>query len=91
VPGWGNWRGKVKVSGTLAPAEGGEQVVVSMRQGTQWSSQVATVASNGSFTATFSAKGRVTIVAQWQGDDDRAGDGTEPLKVKVKKKPKKKK
>lgn len=81
----------VKVSGTLTPAEGGEQVVVSIRQGTNWSSQVATVASNGSFGATFSAKGQVSIVAQWQGDDDRAGDGTEPLKVKVKKKKSKKK
>jgi len=82
----------VKIEGTLQPAEGGEHVVVSVRQGTKWRSQVATVASNGSFTATFDVKGTVYFVAQWQGDDDRVGDGTDPLRVKVKrKKPKKKK
>jgi photosystem II stability/assembly factor-like uncharacterized protein len=84
-------RKPIKVSGTLAPAEGGEQVVVSMRQGTKWTSQVATVASNGTFSATFKLKGAAVIVAQWQGDDDRAGDGTAPLKVKPPKKKRKKK
>jgi photosystem II stability/assembly factor-like uncharacterized protein len=80
----------VKIDGTLQPAEGGEQVVVSMRQGAKWRSQVVTVASNGTFTATFKVTGTVYFVAQWQGDDDRAGAGTAPLKVKAKKKHKKK-
>jgi len=89
-PGGGKGQ-PVKIQGTLQPAEGGEQVVVSLRRGTRWSSQVATVASNGTFTATFNVKGTVYVVAQWQGDDDRAGDGTAPLKVKPKKKGHKKK
>jgi photosystem II stability/assembly factor-like uncharacterized protein len=75
----------IKVSGKLAPAEGGEQVTVSMRGArlVRWRRQTVTVASNGSFTTSWKVRGSSFFVAQWAGDDDRAGDGSRLLTVSV--------
>ena len=62
APSYANWRAtsataakstKVSIAGTLAPAEGGERIVVSIRQSNKsaWKYQNATVASNGTFAA----------------------------------------
>ncbi len=77
-------RGKrIKVRGKLSPAEGGERVVVSVRRkgGGRWNHTVATVASSGSFTTTWKVSRTSYFVAQWSGDDDRAGAGSRQLTV----------
>jgi photosystem II stability/assembly factor-like uncharacterized protein len=78
-------RATLKVTGKLSPAEGGEQVVVSMRGArlVRWRQQVVTVASDGSFTTSWKVRTRSHFVAQWSGDDDRSGDGSKLLTVKV--------
>jgi len=69
----------VQVNGTLSPGTpaGGELVQVSTRsaKSRSWRSEVVTVASNGTFTITRRIKGKTYFVAQWAGDDDRAGAG----------------
>jgi hypothetical protein len=76
----------IKVAGKLKPAEGFEQVIVARRniKGGDWSKEVATVASNGTFTTSWKVSKSSVFVAQWAGDDDRAGDGSSVLKVNVK-------
>jgi len=76
-------RSKLTVTGKLTPHEGGERVVVSMRgqRLRRWVHQVATVASNGTFTTSWKLNGNSLFVAQWAGDDDRAGDGSKVLRV----------
>jgi photosystem II stability/assembly factor-like uncharacterized protein len=78
-------RGTVKVTGRLRPAEGAEQVLVSMRRaGTaRWSHTLVTVASSGSFTTTWRVSRTSYFVAQWSGDDDRNGAGSRVLTVRV--------
>ena len=77
---------QVKISGKLTPPEGGEPIVISIRKGSNWSSQTVTAASNGGFTAKLTVKKTSFVVAQWSGDDDRAGAGSKALKVKPAKK-----
>lgn len=76
---------RIKVSGRLKPADGGEQVVVSMREQGQrrFDHQTVQVASNGTFTTTWRVRRRTVFIAQWRGDDDSRGDGTLPLEVAV--------
>lgn len=73
----------ISVTGTLAPAEGGELVVVARREigANRWAFQTVTAAANGSFTTRWRVRRTSWFVAQWIGDDDRAGDGSEPLRV----------
>lgn len=82
---------KVRITGTLRPAQGGEDVSIIARRSGGYVPRRVRVASNGAFSATFTVPGTTQFVAQWRGDDARAGDGTEALEVKVgqpKKKPK---
>jgi hypothetical protein len=74
----------VKVIGKLSPPEGGEQIVVSFRKESSpsWRSQTLTAASNGRFTARFKVRKRSFVVAQWSGDDERAGAGSKVLELK---------
>jgi photosystem II stability/assembly factor-like uncharacterized protein len=76
-------RKKAKVIGKLSPPEGGEQIVVSSRKSgsENWSDDTLTAASNGKFTAKFNVKKNKTlyVVAQWAGDDNRAGAGSKVL------------
>ena len=71
----------VQILGRLAPAEGGEEIVVASRGRGGWRRQVATAASNGSFTTTWRISGPTLFVAQWRGDDDRRGDGSTVITV----------
>ncbi|MFL5896299.1 MAG: YCF48-related protein [Thermoleophilaceae bacterium] len=80
--------GTLKVNGRLAPAKGGEQVVVSMRDigKSSWLYETVQVASNGTFTVVADVQRSTQFVAQWAGDDTRAGDGSPVLTVKIKRK-----
>ena len=73
---------KVKVAGTLSPPEGGEQIVISWRDRGSWRSRVETAASNGAFTSAFGNRRPSAAVAQWIGDDTRAGTGTRVIQVR---------
>lgn len=77
--------GNVKIVGRLRPAEGGEVVTVSRfdRRRGRWATRHARVASNGSFSTTWRISRTAAFVAVWRGDDDRAGDGSPALAVRV--------
>jgi photosystem II stability/assembly factor-like uncharacterized protein len=80
---------KVKVVGKLSPPEGGEQIVLASRKASDpsWNQDTLTAATNGKFTAKFKVKKKkVFVVAQWSGDDERAGAGSKVLVLKPKKK-----
>jgi photosystem II stability/assembly factor-like uncharacterized protein len=81
--------GTLKLDGRLRPAKGGEQVVVSMRAlgDARWEYETVQVATNGRFTVVADVQKTTQFVAQWAGDDTRAGDGSETLTVKIKRKP----
>jgi hypothetical protein len=86
----------ITVSGKLTPPEGAERVAVSMlnaRSGA-WKTQTVQVAASGRFSTAWRVTGARSFVAQWTGDDERAGDASTPLTVSIKKAkrhPKKKK
>ncbi len=73
----------ITVSGRLSTAVAGEQAVVSMRVSGLWRSQVATVASNGTFVTRWRVSKRAVFVAHALGTADHAGAGTKPLVVEV--------
>jgi photosystem II stability/assembly factor-like uncharacterized protein len=75
-------QGKVKLTGTLRPAEGGEQIGVMYRDNGRWRMRVETAATNGEFTSAFKVKRETVAVAQWLGDDTRAGDGSKAVRVR---------
>ncbi|MDX6583151.1 MAG: hypothetical protein QOI10_2335 [Solirubrobacterales bacterium] len=68
--------GKVKLTGTLSPAEGGEKIAVMYRDLGHWRARIETAATNGQFTSSFKVRRNTVAVAQWLGDDTRAGAGT---------------
>ncbi len=78
-------RGRVRISGRLRPAVGGEQVVLSTRaaSGRGWSQRVIRVASDETFTLSARIRRTTLFVAQWFGDGQRRGDGSPVLTVKV--------
>ena len=79
-------QGRVKITGTLAPSEGGEAIVVAIRSPKGgWTHRFATAASNGEFTVTVKPKGKTVVVAQWV-DDARACAGSTAITVKRPKK-----
>jgi photosystem II stability/assembly factor-like uncharacterized protein len=76
----------IRVTGTLAGALGGEQIVVSRRNlsGGGWQHQVVVAGANGgSFATTWRIAQSSVFVAQWAGDSGRPGQGSAPLKVIV--------
>jgi photosystem II stability/assembly factor-like uncharacterized protein len=76
--------GVLAVRGTLTPARGGETVVVAKReQGGHWRVREVTVSSSGRFTVFPYATRTTRVVAQWSGDDTRAGAGSRVLTVNV--------
>ena len=80
-------QGKVKITGTLSPSEGGEAIVVAIRSPKGgWTHRFATAASNGEFTVTVKPKGKTVVVAQWVGDETHAGAGSTAITVKRPKK-----
>ena len=79
-------KGQVTITGTLAGATGGEQIVVSRRDrnGGAWEHKLVTAGANGgSFTARFAVKRSSLFVAQWAGDSGRQSAGTRILTVRV--------
>jgi photosystem II stability/assembly factor-like uncharacterized protein len=80
--------GVISIAGTLTPAQGGERVVISRREGksSRWLFRSATVSSSGHFTV-FSRVTKTSIfVAQWSGDADHVGAGSPLVTVGVGKK-----
>jgi photosystem II stability/assembly factor-like uncharacterized protein len=75
----------ITVSGRLSAAVAGEQAVVSMRVSGLWRSQVAAVASNGTFVTRWRVAKRAVFVAHVLGTADHTGAGTKPLIVDVRK------
>jgi photosystem II stability/assembly factor-like uncharacterized protein len=76
----------VRITGTLAGANGGEEIVVSRRSvaGGSWQHKVVVAGANGgSFTTTWRITKSSVFVAQWAGDSGRPGQGSTPLKVIV--------
>jgi hypothetical protein len=73
----------ITISGRLSSAVAGEQAVVSMRGSGFWRSQVATVASNGTFVTRWRVARRAVFVAHVLGTADHVGAGTKPLVVEV--------
>jgi hypothetical protein len=81
-------KGRVTVTGTLAGAVGGEQIVVSRRDlaGSRWTHQTVTAGANGGrFTTSWKISRSSVFVAQWAGDSGRRGAGSAALVVTVKK------
>src|SRR3954470_12196464 len=79
-------KGRITVTGTLAGALGGEQVVVSHRDatGTAWQQQTVSVGANGgTFTTSWTIHRSGYFVAQWAGDSGRAGAGSQVQQVTV--------
>ena len=76
---------RVRISGRLVPARGGETVLVSIRvaKSSTWRSVSARVDSSGRFSLTRRADRALRVVAQWQGDDTRAGAASRVLRVRV--------
>ena len=81
--------GTVRIDGRLTPAEGGEPVVVSLRSAgdEHWIFVTVTAATNGTFTVFAPVQRTSRVVAQWAGDDDRRGDGSEVLRIAVARQP----
>jgi photosystem II stability/assembly factor-like uncharacterized protein len=73
----------ITVSGRLSSAVAGEQAVVSMRVSGLWRSQVATVASNGTFVTRWRVSKKSVFVGHALGTADHVGVGTKPLVVDV--------
>ncbi len=83
----------ITVSGKLSPPEGAERVAVSMLNAKSgaWKTQTVQVAASGRFSTAWKVTGTRSFVAQWTGDDERAGDASTPLTVSIKKPHRKKK
>jgi photosystem II stability/assembly factor-like uncharacterized protein len=77
--------GVIALSGTLTPALGGETVVVSERKGQErhWLFRYVTVSASGRFTVFANVTKTTRFVAQWSGDDTRAGAGSALLTVRI--------
>jgi hypothetical protein len=78
-------KGKVRIDGKLAPAAPGARVEIDMRQfnSARWVRSIATVRSDGTFSANFTVSRTSSFVAQWAGDQARNGDGSTALRVTV--------
>jgi photosystem II stability/assembly factor-like uncharacterized protein len=76
--------GVVTIAGMLTPPRGGETVVVSKREGNRhWLLREVTVSSSGRFTVFSNVTRTTRFVAQWSGDDTRAGAGSAVLTVRI--------
>ncbi len=85
--------GSVTVKGRLVRARGGEQVVVSKtnvdprsrRAANDWDFKSVRVRTDGSFRVKWTIRRTTAFVAQWTGDGERRGAGSEVVTVRVKK------
>lgn len=81
-------RARVRITGKLSPAAGGERVTVLSRRigakaGTKWRAQVRTVSSAGTFTTSWRLSRSTIFVARWSGNAARDGDAAKAVKVRV--------
>lgn len=76
---------KIKITGRLSPADGGEDVEVRVRRlnGRAWKEIDVTPNRSGRFTVERRIRRATVFVGQWEGDPGSAGDGTRPLVVRV--------
>jgi photosystem II stability/assembly factor-like uncharacterized protein len=76
---------RIKVSGRLRPARGGEDIVVWVRRlkGRRWRALEESASANGKFSFERRVRRSTVFVAQWPGDPVSDGDGTRPLIVRV--------
>ena len=76
---------RVRITGRMSPARGGETLLVSIRvaKSSSWRSTTARVDSGGRFSITRRADRDLRVVAQWQGDDTRAGAASRVLRVRT--------
>lgn len=78
--------GRVVLRGRLAPAQGGEQVVVAYRVAgsSGWRRRTATASSTGAFAVTIPGiAASTTFVAQWSGEGPEAGAGSQAVTLTV--------
>ena len=78
--------GRVKLTGALSPAQGGETVIVAYRTAGRavWKHRSAIVASNGKFSLTVAGIAATTdFVAQWSGEGPVTGAGTPAVELRV--------
>jgi photosystem II stability/assembly factor-like uncharacterized protein len=75
----------VRVSGTVRGATPGSEILVArrFRGESGWDHRIAKIGANGGFTTTWKVGRTATFVAQWTGDSDQAGDGSAPLRVRM--------
>ena len=75
---------RIEVRGRLAPARGGEQIVVWVRRldGRRWRALEETASANGRFSFERRVRRSTVFVAQWAGDAVSDGDGSRPLIVR---------
>lgn len=78
-------KAKVRIDGRLNPSAPGARVEVVMRDAgnARVTRQIATVRSDGKFSANFTVSRTSYFVAQWAGDSDRNSDGSPALRVTV--------
>ena len=76
---------KIKIRGTLSPAEGGEDVEVRGRRltGRAWREIDVTPNKSGRFVIERRIRRPMVFVAQWEGDPSSDGDGSRPLIVRT--------
>jgi photosystem II stability/assembly factor-like uncharacterized protein len=77
--------GIIAINGKLSPADGGETVVVSKREGRsrRWGYREVTVSSSGRFSVFTKVTKTTAFVAQWSGDDEHVGAGTPVVTVGI--------
>ena len=76
---------RVRITGRLVPARGGETVLVSIRpaKSSTWRSVSVRADSEGRFSLTRRADRDLRVVAHWHGDDTRRPAGSRVLRVRV--------
>jgi photosystem II stability/assembly factor-like uncharacterized protein len=76
--------GRVRLTGHLTPALGGENVVISWPTGGTWHFKNVTVTSSGTFALTVSGiRSTTDFIAQWAGNDLDSGAGTTATRLTV--------
>jgi photosystem II stability/assembly factor-like uncharacterized protein len=78
-------KGSVRLTGKLSPSVPGARVEVDVRpdNSARWKRTLVTVRSDGTYSANVGVTRTSYVVAQWAGDQQRNGDGSPALRIKV--------